>query len=141
MRHSPLELMMPLGLAMIGLGFGLAQPRAAEAPGISVAGLWAVVIEQPRRRCRWEGSVRLEQRGDRIAGSGEAKPVGHNRRCPLLKGKIDGKVDGNSVRFGFATGRLGVADFEGTLGEGGRTMSGRWRGRSAAGQWRAERAR
>ena len=139
MVRSPSLFVMTLVLGMIG--FGMSQPRAADAPPNSVAGLWAVAIEQPRTRCRWEGHVRLAQKGHRITGSGEAKPVGRNRRCSPLKGNIEGANDGSLVRFGFATGRLGVADFEGTLGDGGRTMSGGWRTRSAAGQWAAERAR
>jgi len=133
-------LVMTLVLGMVGLGLDLAQSRAADAQPNSVAGLWVVVIEQPRTRCRWEGSVRLDQEGSRIIGSGAAKPVGRNRRCPPLKGNIEGAHEGDRVRFGFAMGRLGAADFEGTLGDGGRTMNGRWQGRSAAGPWRAGRA-
>jgi|GEM_PF-2797468 len=131
-----------LGLAMLGLALGLSQPGAAEPPPKAVAGLWAIAIaiEQPRTRCRWEGHVRLVQIGRRLTGSGKAKAVGRAPRCPPLEGNIDGKVDGNGVRFGFAMGRLGVAEFEGVLGDGGRTLAGRWRGRAASGLWWAERA-
>ena len=129
------------GLAMLGLALGLSQPGAAEPPPRAVAGLWAIAIEQPRTRCRWEGHVRLVQIGRRLTGSGKAKAVGRAPRCPPLKGDIDGKVDGDGVRFGFAMGRLGVAEFEGVLGDGGRTLAGRWRGRAASGLWWAERAR
>ena len=126
---------------MLGLALGLSQPLVAEPPPKSVAGLWAIALEQPRTRCRWEGHVRLAQKGRRLSGSGKAKAVGRNRRCPPLKGNIDGEVDGNSVRFGFAMGRLGVAEFEGALGDGGRIVAGRWWGPTASGLWWAERAR
>ena len=128
-------------LAMFGLALGMSGSYAAEPPPKAVAGLWAVAIEQPRTRCRWEGHVRLAQKGRRLSGSGKAKAVGRNRRCPPLKGNIDGRVDGDSVRFGFAMGRLGVAEFEGALGDRGRTLAGRWRGRAASGLWWASRAR
>ncbi len=125
-----------LVLALVG-----AQPVMAQDQNATVEGTWAVAIEQPRTRCRWEGHVRLVQRGLKITGSGRAEPVGRSRRCPPLEGDIDGKVDGDSVRFGFATGRLGLVEFEGTLGDRARSLVGRWRGRAASGKWWASRAR
>lgn len=125
-----------LVLALVG-----AQPVMAQDQNATVEGTWAVAIEQPRTRCRWEGHVRLVQRGLKITGSGKAEPVGRSRRCPPLEGDIDGKVDGHSVRFGFATGRLGLVEFEGTLGDRARSLAGRWRGRAASGKWWASPAR
>ncbi len=127
--------------AMFGFALGMSGSLAAEPPPKPVAGLWAVAIDQPRTGCRWHGHVRLAQRGRRITGSGKAQPAGRNRRCRPLKGAIDGNVDGNHVRFGFATGELGTADFQGMLDIGGLAMEGRWRARSASGRWWAERAR
>jgi len=123
------------------LALMLAQPVMAQDQNATVEGTWAVAIEQPRTRCRWEGHVRLAQRGLKITGSGKAEPVGRSRRCPPLEGNIDGKVDGHSVRFGFATGRLGLVEFEGTLGDRARSLAGRWRGRAASGKWWASPAR
>lgn len=137
MTPWPVTLVLVLGM----LGLGVSQARTADVRTDTVSGLWAVAIEQPRAGCRWEGHVRLAQKGKRIAGSGEAKPVARGRHCAALNGEIKGTRQGARVRFGFATGRLGTADFTGTVGGGGWTMDGRWRTRSAAGRWRAERAR
>jgi hypothetical protein len=43
------------------------------------------------------------------------------------------------VRFGFATGRLGRAEFSGRVVKGGAEMQGDWSARAAAGQWAAAR--
>ncbi len=135
----PLPAILILGI--LGAVLSMSQPRAGEPPLHWVAGLWEVAIEHPRTRCRWEGHVRLTLRGLRITGSGELNPVDRNRRYPPLKGNIDGKVAGDSVWFGFAMGRLGAAEFEGTRGDRGRTLAGRWRGRKASGRWWASRPR
>jgi hypothetical protein len=125
-------------ISLAVLGSVLACPLS-EARADPTDGAWAVAIEQAGGRCRWEGSVRLAQQGKRIEGSGEARPVA-GKRCPILRGAIEGTVNGRQVRFGFATGGLGTARFDGTLGADARTMTGRWRAGRAAGTWWADRA-
>lgn len=115
--------------------------RAADTRPAAIEGVWHVVIHQDRGRCTWRGTIALAETGERIAGEGGAKPPRHLRRCRALNGAVEGRVEGRRVRFGFATGPLGAADFEGTLGEGRRTMAGTWSARRAAGRWRAERVR
>lgn len=128
-----------LGLA-IGLSVIASTPAVpAEPLWYDVTGLWRIDIEHKRRRCRWQGQVHLEQNGTRLTGSGEAAASPAQRFCPLLKGKVEGSVGGQVIKFGFATGRLGTGDFDGLLVPGGRRLTGTWSAGSAAGTWNAER--
>ena len=130
------------------LGPARAQPQdqvqaqtqgQAEIPNIE--GRWAVAIELSSGRCRWEGSVTLAQRGREITGRGAVNPVGRDRRCPPLGGAIKGQVTGPRIGFGFATGALGRAHFDGTYDPATETMEGAWRARNGAGSWRADRVK
>lgn len=128
-----------LGLT-IGLTLFVSSPAVpAEPPWYDVTGLWRIDIEHKRRRCRWQGQVRLDQNGTKLAGSGDAAASPAQRFCPPLKGNIEGSVGGQVIKFGFATGRLGTGDFDGLLVPGGRMLTGTWSAGSAAGTWRAER--
>ncbi len=111
----------------------------AEIPDIH--GRWTVAIELSSGRCRWEGTVTLAQRGREITGRGAARPVGRGQRCPPLGGAIKGRITGPRIGFGFATGALGRAQFDGTYNPQTDTMSGAWRARFAAGPWRADRVK
>ncbi len=132
-------------LLVFGLSIGVSaivNPFVVLAAGpdeLNVTGIWRVDIEHKRRRCRWQGQVRLDQKGTRLTGSGEAVAPPGQRLCPRLKGAIEGSVSGRQVKFGFATGRLGTGQFDGALAPGGRLLSGTWSAGSAAGTWRAER--
>ena len=117
---------------------------AAQAPsgGKPLTGLWAVRIAQPASGCDWLGEVRLKEQAGALSGQGSATPSKDSRdprRCPPLKGAVDGTVQGATVRFGFATGRLGRAEFSGRVVKGGAEMQGDWSARAAAGQWAAAR--
>lgn len=141
-----------LSLAVLCLAC-LPQPLLAREPGTSgsaksvepvlpLTGRWAVRIVQPATGCDWVGEVRLNERSAVLTGEGAAsatKASRDPRRCPPLKGEVNGSVRGEIVRFGFATGRLGKAEFEGRLVKQGREMQGSWTARSAAGQWAAAR--
>lgn len=132
-------------LLCLGMAFGgfypVIQGAAAQSGPAVVEGHWAVTIERKGRGCVWRGRIRLSQRGGRIAGAGWARAVKRARRCPDLKGKVEGEVEGRVVRFGFATGRIGTAWFEGQLASRGSTMRGRWRAGRATGAWSAARER
>jgi hypothetical protein len=120
------------------LAAGTAEVSAQRA----VDGNWGVRIVQPATGCDWVGQIRLSERAGRISGRGQAAPSSEARqpaRCPRLEGQVEGERRGEVVRFGFATGRLGKADFEGRLDAGEREMHGTWRARSASGQWAAGR--
>ena len=120
-------------------GDAVAQARASAT---SLTGLWAVRIVQPATGCDWLGEVRLNEQGGVLSGQGLARPTKESRdprRCPPLKGAVDGTVQGTTVRFGFATGRLGRAEFTGRVLRGGAQMQGDWSARAAAGQWAAGR--
>lgn len=117
---------------------------AAQVPssGRPLTGLWAVRIVQTASGCDWLGEVRLKEQAGVLTGQGSATPSKDSRdprRCPPLKGAVDGTVQGATVRFGFATGRLGRADFAGRVVKGGAEMQGDWSARAAAGQWAAAR--
>jgi len=127
-----------------GLALSVASlARAADAPAAApLTGRWAVRIVQPTAGCDWVGEVRLTERAGALDGEGSAAPTKDSRnprRCPQLKGRIAGSVRGGIVRFGFATGRLGKAEFEGRIVKQGKEMQGSWTARSAAGQWAAAR--
>ena len=126
----------------------VAWPLAATAagpdtrPAPALTGRWAVRIVQPATGCDWLGEVRLDERAGVLTGEGSAtatKASRDPRHCPPLKGEVNGSVRGEIVRFGFATGRLGKAEFEGRIAKQGREMQGSWSTRSAAGQWAAAR--
>jgi len=127
-----------VGLCSLAL-VGPSVAPAAQHGGIDITGDWDVDIEHKRRRCRWQGQVRLDQTGTKLTGSGEAAAPPAQRFCPFLKGAVEGSVDGPRVKFGFATGGLGTGEFEGALLSGGRRLEGTWTARTAAGTWRAER--
>lgn len=137
--------MLKLGLPLFGLLIGvtaIAEPSAvlaAEPVKPNVTGDWHVDIEQKRRLCRWQGQMRLDQNGTRLTGMGEAAAPPDRRFCPQLKGDVEGSVNGQRIKFGFATGRLGTGEFDGALAPGGRMLNGTWAAGSAAGTWRAER--
>ncbi len=121
---------------------GAAGPGKPVQPLLPLTGSWAVRIVQPATGCDWVGEVRLKERSGVLTGEGAAsatKASRDPRRCPPLKGEVNGAVHGEIVRFGFATGRLGKAEFEGRLVKQGREMHGSWTARSAAGQWAAAR--
>lgn len=112
---------------------------AADPAQLNVTGVWRLDIKQNRRRCQWQGKVRLDQNGTQLTGSGEAAASQAKRFCPRLKGDVEGTVNGAQVKFGFATGRLGTGEFDGAVTTGGRMLRGTWTARSAAGTWQAER--
>lgn len=114
----------------------LADPALAARP---LTGTWAVRIVQPATGCDWTGVVRLVERDRELSGRGSANPSPGARRCPRLEGEVNGDVRGAIVRFGFGTGPLGQAQFEGKILEGGDEMNGSWSTRSASGQWAAGR--
>ena len=127
-----------LGLASI-CTFALAEPSTPSRP---LTGLWAVRVVQPASGCDWLGEVRLKEQAGVLSGQGSATPSKDSRnprRCPPLKGAVDGTVQGATVRFGFATGPLGRAEFTGRVLRGGTEMQGDWSARAAAGQWAAGR--
>lgn len=123
----------------LACGDAAAQAPASATP---LTGLWAVRIVQPATGCDWLGEVRLKEQAGVLSGQGSATPSKDSRnprRCPPLKGGVDGTVQGATVRFGFATGRLGRAEFTGQALRGGAQMQGDWSARAAAGQWAAGR--
>ncbi len=113
--------------------------QAAEQFQLDVTGVWRVDIEHQRRRCLWQGQVRLDQNGTQLTGAGDAAATRAQRFCPRLKGDVAGSVNGERIKFGFATGRLGTGEFDGLVAAGGRMLSGTWAAGRAAGTWRAER--
>lgn len=125
------------GLATIAVA-DLSPVRAAKHSAPDVTGNWQLDIEQ-KRRCRWQGRVRLDQNGAQLTGGGEAVAAKGQRFCPNLKGEVEGSVNGAQVKFGFATGRLGTGEFDGTLAPSGEVLSGTWSAGRAVGTWRAER--
>ena len=130
-------------LLVFGLFFillGAPQVRAQEEP-VFVQGTWAVLIDRARRGCVWRGRIRLVQRGTRVVGSGWAEAKGRSPRCPRLQGKVEGSVSGPLVRFGFATGRLGTARFEGFVDANRGTVKGDWASGRVSGTWSAKRER
>lgn len=132
-------------LVLFGLGVSLVLPgaraaRAQEEP-VFVQGSWSVVIDRARRGCVWRGRIRLVQRGTRIVGSGWAHAKGRSPGCPELRGKVEGTVSGRLVRFGFATGRLGAARFEGFVDSDRGTMKGDWAAGRRSGNWSGKRER
>ena len=137
--------MAALGLASLAArSQAQAETRAqaevqAEIPDIH--GRWSVAIELSSGCCRWEGSVTLRQRGREITGKGAVRPVGRRRRCPSLGGAIKGRITGPRIGFGFATGALGRARFDGIYDPQTDTMEGAWRARNATGPWRADRVK
>jgi hypothetical protein len=130
---------------MLGLLIGVlatADPPsawAAEPSQLNVTGVWRVDIEHKRRHCRWQGQIRLDQNGTQLTGTGEAAAPPAQRFCPRLKGDVEGSVNGQQVKFGFATGRLGTGQFDGAVEAGGRMLNGTWSAGAASGTWRAER--
>jgi hypothetical protein len=128
------------GLAIVVLA--AACQAGAAAAGEPLTGRWAVRIVQSSTGCDWTGEVRLNEKDGTLTGDGSAtasKDSRDPRRCPPLKGEVNGTVRGDVVRFGFATGRLGKAEFEGKLVAKSKQMHGLWSARSAAGQWAAAR--
>jgi hypothetical protein len=120
---------------------GLVSVHDAQA-GRALDGAWGVRIVQPRTGCTWVGHIRLTEQAGHIAGRGLATPSAESHapaRCPRLEGDVLGQRRGDIVSFGFATGRLGQADFEGRLDGSEQHMHGTWRTRAAAGQWSAGR--
>lgn len=129
-----------LFVAAFGISALVAAPLgAAEPPWFDVTGVWRVDIKAERRRCQWQGQVRLDLNGTALTGAGEAAAPPTQRFCPRLKGEVAGSVGGQIIKFGFATGRLGTGEFDGLLAPGGRKMAGTWSAGSAAGTWTAER--
>jgi len=128
-------LLIAAAVLVLGVGaLGSAGSQAlAQADIPNVSGRWAVAIELDTGRCRWEGSVTLRQLGTRITGWGRARPVDRDRRCPPLGGDIEGAVTGPRIGFGFATGTLGQARFDGTYDPKTGIMEGTWRARIGAG--------
>ncbi|MDH3240125.1 MAG: hypothetical protein OEO83_05610 [Alphaproteobacteria bacterium] len=132
-----------LTIFVIGLSLvfpGICPARAQEEP-VFVQGTWAVVIDRSRRGCVWQGRIRLVQRGSQIVGSGWANAKGRSTRCRELRGKVEGTVSGPLVRFGFATGPLGTARFEGYVDSDRGTIKGDWASGSRSGNWSAKRER
>jgi hypothetical protein len=113
---------------------------AADAgKGRSLSGEWGILIVQPASGCEWNGVVRLVQRGEQLSGRGSAAGPSGSPRCPRLEGEVNGTVQGGLVRFGFGTGPLGRAEFEGRTSAGAGEMAGTWATRSASGDWAAAR--
>lgn len=141
-RHRPPTwARLPAGFWLALAALPTAQ-AAGSPPTPPLTGLWAVRIVQPSTGCDWVGEVRLNEKAAVLTGEGSAaatKASRDPRRCPPLKGQVNGSVRGEIVRFGFATGRLGKAEFEGRVVKQGREMQGSWSTRSAAGQWAAAR--
>ncbi len=136
-----------LGLAALCTGAEAQVLVQAEAQNLAQAdlpriqGRWALAIELASGRCRWRGGVNLRQRGREITGRGAVSPTGRARLCPPLGGAIKGRITGPRIGFGFATGALGRARFDGTYDPATDTMEGTFRARAAGGSWRAERVR
>ena len=113
---------------------------AADATaGRLLTGEWGVLIVQPRTGCEWNGAIRLVERDGRITGRGYATASSSQPRCPRLEGKVSGAIQGEVVRFGFGTGALGKAEFEGYVSQSANEMTGTWTTRFAAGEWAAAR--
>ncbi len=130
----------------LGLGCALllacvATARAADpAARRTLTGDWGVLIVQPATGCEWSGVIRLREQAGRITGDGVAEPPigpGRTSRCPRLEGQVQGDRRGEIVRFGFATGKLGRADFEGQVAADAKEMTGTWHARAARGEWSA----
>lgn len=142
MRRVPTGLVATLlaaiGLAATGVGVALAAQAQDQR---TLTGEWGVLIVQPASGCEWDGVIRLRERGGRLSGEGRAVPRRSpaSARCPWLEGAIQGERQRETVRFGFATGRLGEADFEGRVAADAQTMTGTWRTRSSRGDWAAAR--
>jgi len=134
-------LLLPAALLVHGALPGPAR-AGDEPPRSELDGDWGVRIVEPATGCEWLGQIRLEETAAKISGRGTAAPGPAARagaRCPRLAGRVEGERRGDVVRFGFATGPLGNADFEGRLAPQGGEMRGSWRTRAAAGQWAAGR--
>jgi hypothetical protein len=136
-----------VGGALLILVFGHAlllpgtRPAGAQEEPAFVEGSWSVVIDRARRGCVWRGRIRFVQRGTRVVGSGWAHSKGRSTRCPELRGKVEGTVSGPLVRFGFATGRIGTARFEGFVNAEKGTIKGDWASGRRSGNWSAKRER
>jgi hypothetical protein len=136
-----------IGGAALALAIGCflffpgARPVDAQEEPVFVQGSWSVVIDRARRGCVWRGRIRLVQRGTRVAGSGWAQAKARSTHCPQLQGKVEGTVSGPLVRFGFATGRIGTARFEGFVDAEKGTIKGDWSSGRQTGNWSAKRER
>jgi hypothetical protein len=126
-----------LTFALVSTPFPLAA--ADESARHPLTGEWGVLIIQRARGCEWTGVIELVERSGRLSGRGSATPSPGSRHCPRLEGKVNGDVQGDVVRFGFGTGPLGRADFQGRITPGANDMNGTWSTRSAAGEWSAAR--
>ena len=104
-----------------------------------MTGDWGVLIVQRASACEWNGVIRLVERDGQLSGRGSATASSAAPRCPRLEGQVNGVVRGDVVRFGFGSGALGRAEFEGRIASGGAEMTGTWSARSAAGEWAAAR--
>lgn len=150
-RSGPLHLLRSTGvqpnlvwpalavLIVAAMGTGPVAAWAADPVQLDVTGVWRVDIEHQRQRCLWQGQVRLDQDGTQLTGEGEAAATQAQRFCPRLKGDVAGSVNGERIKFGFATGPLGTGEFDGLAAASGRLLSGTWAAGRAAGTWRAER--
>jgi hypothetical protein len=146
-RPASVRSRLTIGGAALAVAFGCfflfpgARLVEAQDEPVFVQGSWAVVIDQARRGCVWRGRIRLVQRGSRVAGSGWAQTKGRSNQCPELHGKVEGTVSGPLVRFGFATGRIGTARFEGFVDVENGTIKGDWSSDRQSGNWSAKRER
>lgn len=117
----------------------LPAPAADATKGRLLTGEWGVLILQPRTGCEWNGVIRLAERAGQLSGRGSATASTSSPRCPRLRGNVNGTVQGAVVRFGFGTGPLGQAEFEGHVSDSANEMTGTWTTRSASGEWAAAR--
>jgi len=129
------------GFALLMTIAGCTGIGAAFAATPTLTGEWGVLIVQPASGCEWDGVLQLREDGGRLSGKGRAAPRSPqaSARCPWLEGAVQGERQRDTVRFGFATGRLGEAAFEGRVVPEAKTMTGTWRTRSARGEWSAAR--
>ena len=128
--------------AALAFALLMAPPHvlAADATkGRALTGEWGVLILQPRTGCEWNGAIRLAERAGQLSGRGSATASSSSPRCPRLQGNVSGTVQGAVVRFGFGTGPLGQAEFEGHVSDSANEMTGTWTTRSASGEWAAAR--
>ena len=124
----------------VALTFAPFPADAADTgKGKSLSGEWGILIVQPVTGCEWNGVIRLIERGGELSGRGSATASSVSPRCPRLEGKVNGTVQGGLVQFGFGTGPLGRAEFEGSVAAGAGEMTGTWATRSASGDWAAAR--